>query len=130
MSNHNHAMTTLQWSSHIEVEQDGETVYLDGSDFEPTKELQERIQHEWQDFENKARALGFDPEIHRTASYDPSEGSIWDHVAHDWMLTRHCHGSGFIGRYAPDMSKKLTDLALTYSEIHVFVNENGNLEAD
>ena len=39
-------------------------------------------------------------------------------------------GSGFIGKYAPDMSKKLTDLALTYSEIYVFVDENGNLEAD
>ena len=130
MSNSDHAMTTLQWSSHIEVEQDGATVYFDGSDFEPTKELKNRIEHEWQDFENKALALGFDPEIHRTASYDPSQGTIWDHVAHDWMLTRHHHGSGFIGNYAPAMGKKLTDLALTYSEIHVFVNENGDLEAD
>ena len=132
MSNHQHAMTTLQWSSHIEVEQDGATVYFDGSDFEPTKELKNRIEHEWQDFENKALELGFDPEIHRTASYDPSQGSIWDHVAHDWILTRNRHGSGFwdTGRYAPAMGKKLTDLAHTYSEINVFVDENGNLEAD
>ena len=132
MSNSDHAMTTLQWSSHIEVEKDGETVYFDGSDFEPTKELKERIEHEWQDFENKALELGFDPEIHRTASYDPSQGTIWDHVAHDWILTRNRHGSGFwdTGRYVPDMGKKLTDLAHTYSEINVFVNENGNLEAD
>ena len=132
MSNCDHAMTTLQWSSHIEVEKDGETVYFDGSDFEPTKELKNRIEHEWQDFENKALALGFDPEIHRTASYDPSQGTIWDHVAHDWILTRNRHGSGFwdTGRYVPAMGKKLTDLAHTYSEINVFVNENGNLEAD
>ena len=132
MSNHQHAMTTLQWSSHIEVEKDGETVYFDGSDFEPTKELKNRIEHEWQDFENKALELGFDPEIHRTASYDPSQGTIWDHVAHDWILTRNRHGSGFwdTGRYAPAMGKKLTDLAHTYSEINVFVDENGNLEAD
>ena len=125
-------MTTLQWSSHIEVEKDGETVYFDGSDFEPTKELKNRIEHEWQDFENKALALGFDPEIHRTASYDPSQGTIWDHVAHDWILTRNRHGSGFwdTGRYVPAMGKKLTDLAHTYSEINVFVDENGNLEAD
>ena len=132
MSNHEHAMTALQWSSHIEVEKDGETVYLDGLDFEPTKELKERIQREWDDFENKALELGFDPEIHRTASYDPSQGSIWDHVAHDWMLTRQQTGVGFWepGRYAPDMGKKLTDLAETYSELYVFVNENGNLEAE
>ena len=132
MSNSDHAMTTLQWSSHIEVEQDGATVYFDGSDFEPTKELKNRIEHEWQDFENKALELGFDPEIHRTASYDPSQGTIWDHVAHDWVLTRNRHGSGFwdTGRYAPAMGKKLTDLAHTYSEINVFVDENGNLEAD
>ena len=125
-------MTTLQWSSHIEVEQDGSTVYLDGSDFEPTEELKKRIEHEWQDFENKALELGFDPEIHRTASYDPSQGTIWDHVAHDWILTRNRHGSGFwdTGRYVPAMGKKLTDLAHTYSEINVFVDENGNLEAD
>ena len=125
-------MTTLQWSSHIEVEKDGETVYFDGLDFEPTKELKERIQQEWDDFENKALALGFDPEIHRTASYDPSQGTIWDHVAHDWVLTRQQTGVGFWepGRYVPDMGKKLTDLAHTYSEIDVFVNENGNLEAD
>lgn len=132
MSNSDHAITTLQWSSHIEVEKDGETVYFDGLDFEPTKELKERIKDEWDDFENKALELGFDPEIHRTASYDPRQGTIWDHVAHDWMLTRNRHGSGFwdTGRYAPDMGKKLTDLAHTYSEINVFVDENGDLEAD
>jgi len=132
MSNHDHAMTTLQWSSHIEVEKDGETVYLDGLDFEPTKELKERIQNEWQDFENKAFALGFDPEIHRTITHNPEEGTEWDHVAHDWMLTRQRTGVGFWepGRYAPDMGKKLTDLAHTYSELYVFVDENGNLEAD
>ena len=126
------AMHTLQWSSHIEVEKDGETVYLDGSDFEPTKELKERIEHEWDDFENKALELGFDPEIHRTITHNPEEGTEWDHVAHDWILTRQRTGVGFwdTGRYAPDMGKKLTDLAHTYSEINVFVNENGNLEAD
>ena len=132
MSNHDHAMTTLQWSSHIEIEKDGETVYLDGLDFEPTKELRDRIQHEWQDFENKALKLGFDPEIHRTITHNPEQGTEWDHVAHDWMLTRQRTGVGFwdTSRYAPDMGKKLTDLAHTYSELYVFVDENGNLEAD
>ena len=132
MSNSDHAMTTLQWSSHIEVERDGETVYFDGLDFEPTKELRDRIQHEWQDFEDKAFALGFDPEIHRTITHNPEEGTEWDHVAHDWMLTRQRTGVGFwdTGRYAPAMGKKLTDLAHTYSELYVFIDENGNLEAD
>ncbi len=132
MSNHDHALTTLQWSSHIEVEKDGETVYLDGLDFEPTKELKERIEQEWDDFENKALELGFDPEIHRTITHNPEDGTEWDHVAHDWMLTRQRTGIGFwdTGRYAPAMGKKLTDLAHTYSELYVFVDENGNLEAD
>ena len=132
MSNHDHAMTTLQWSSHIEIEKDGETVYLDGLDFEPTKELKERIEHEWDDFENKALELGFDPEIHRTITHNPEQGTEWDHVAHDWMLTRQRTGVGFwdTGRYAPAMGKKLTDLAHTYSELYVFVDENGYLEAD
>ena len=132
MSNHQHAMTTLQWSSHIEVERDGETVYLDGLDFEPTKELKERIEHEWDDFENKALELGFDPEIHRTITHNPEEGTEWDHVAHDWILTRQRTGVGFweSDRYAPAMGKKLTELAHTYSELYVFVDENGNLEAD
>ena len=132
MSNCDHAMTTLQWSSHIEVEKDGETVYLDGSDFEPTKELKERIEHEWDDFENKALELGFDPEIHRTITHNPEEGTEWDHVAHDWILTRQRTGVGFweSDRYAPAMGKKLTELAHTYSELYVIVDENGNLEAD
>ena len=132
MSNSDHAMTTLQWSSHVEVEKDGETVYLDGLDFEPTKELKERIEHEWDDFENKALELGFDPEIHRTITHNPEEGTEWDHVAHDWILTRQRTGVGFweSDRYAPAMGKKLTELAHTYSELYVFVDENGNLEAD
>ena len=127
-----HAMQTLQWSCHIEIDEPYGPTYYSGEHYEPSEELKERIRHEWDDFENKARALGFDPEIHRTASYDPSQGTIWDHVAHDWMLTRNRHGSGFWepSRYAPDMGKKLTALAHTYSELYVFVDENGYLEAD
>ena len=132
MSNSDQAMATLQWSSLVEVEQDGEAVYFDGLDFEPTKKLKERIEHEWDDFENKALELGFDPEIHRTASYDPSQGTLWEHVAHDWVLTRQRSGVGFwdTGRYAPDMGEKLTKLSETYSELYVFLDENGNLEAE
>lgn len=36
-------------------------------------------------------------------SFDPSEGSVWDHVGHDLYLTSAHHGTGFWDREPHDM---------------------------
>ena len=38
-----HALQTLQWSTHIEVDEPDGSTYFDGTDFEPSKELEQRI---------------------------------------------------------------------------------------
>jgi len=127
-----HALEALQWSSHIEVDQEGETVYYDGLDFEPSEDLKQRIKREWDSFEEQALDLGFDPEIHRLAPYDPTQGNLWDYVAHDFILTRNGHGSGFWepDRYEKPWGDKLTQLSKTYQEIDLYLSDNNLLEAD
>ena len=82
-------------------------------------------------FEEQALDLGFDPELHRLAPYDPTQGSLWDYVAHDFTLTRNRHGSGFWepDRYKKPWGDKLTQLSETYQEIDLYLSDDNLLEA-
>ena len=76
-----HALETLQWSSHIEVNEPYGPTYYSGEHYEPSEDLKQRIKREWDSFKKQALDLGFDPELHRLEPYDPTMGSLWGYVA-------------------------------------------------
>ncbi len=121
-----HALTTLQWST--DPEKEG---YGDCMEFEASKDLIKKIEDDWNSFESQALEMGFDPEIHRVGSYDPSQGTLWDYVAHDFILTRNGHGSGFwdTARWAEPYAKKLTELSKKFGEINIYLSDENLLEA-
>jgi len=121
-----HALMTLKWSSHPGKE-DSETC----EEYEASKDLIKKIQDDWYSFESQAIEMGFDPEEHRVASYDPNEGTLWDYVAHDFILTRNRHGSGFwdTGRWAEPFATKLTELCHKFGELEIYVSDDDLLEA-
>jgi len=50
-----------------------------------------------------------------------------DHIAHDFWLTRNCHGAGFWDGDYGDIGDKLTEIAQGFGERHVWVDTDGNL---
>jgi len=125
-----HAMQTLQWSTLLEIEEEEGTIYKDGLDFEPSKELEERIYTDWENFQAQAIELGFDPEKHRATYINLSEGDYWDYAAHDFILTRNGHGSGFWdGDWSEPMATKLTELCKKFGEINIYLSDENLLEA-
>ena len=125
-----HAMQTLQWSTLLEIEEEEGTIYKDGLDFEPSKELEERIYTDWENFQAQAIELGFDPEKHRATYINLSEGDYWDYAAHDFILTRNGHGSGFWdGDWSEPMATKLTELCKKFGEIYIYLSDENLLEA-
>ena len=125
------ALHTLQWSSHLEVEGEEGTIYMDGLDFEPSQELKDRIKKDWESFINQALEMGFDPDKHRIGAYNSYEFDVWELAAHDFILTRNNHGAGFWdGDWSEPMATKLTDLCKEFGEIDVYISEYGLLETD
>ena len=123
-----HAMHTLQWSTYLDLG-DGIT-HEDCLNFEPSKELEERIRTDWESFQAQAIELGFDPEKHRITYIDLSEGDYWDYAAHDFILTRNGHGSGFWdGDWSEPMATKLTELCDKFGEIDIYLSDENLLEA-
>jgi len=108
-----HAIQALLWSSNFD-------------DFEPSEELVERITEEWEDFRDRAEQLGFDAYEHRAMMVDPAEGDEWDYAAHDFILTRNGHGTGFwdSGRWHEPWGEKLTALCKEYGPVDVWGDEN------
>ena len=124
------ALKTLLWSSSVFTDQ--EDLILDAQDFEPSPALKNRISKEWETFKQETIQQGFNPVAHRLAEINLEEGGYWDHVAHDWVLTRQSHGSGFwdAGKWAKPWDTKLTQLSRTFQEITLFLSPEGLLEAD
>ena len=60
-----HAIHTLLWSSNFD-------------DFQPSKELVEKVTELWDKFRMQAEALGFDAYEHRRTMIDLLEGDEWD----------------------------------------------------
>jgi hypothetical protein len=80
-----------------------------------------RIRREWNSFKKSAISLGFNPEEHRLTAYNIAEGDLWDHAAHDWILTREGCGCGFWdGDWEKNMGEKLTELSKTFGELDVY----------
>ena len=124
------AMTTLQWSTHLEIDGDEGTIYKDGLDYEPSQELKDRIKKAWDSFINQALEMGFDPDNDITNYGDYYESDVWDLAAHDFILTRNGHGAGFWdGDCNEPIATKLTDLCKKFGEIEVYLSDNNLLEA-
>ena len=50
-----------------------------------------------------------------------------DQIGHDFWLTRNGHGAGFWDRGLGDLGEKLTDIAESFGECHIMV-DNDKLE--
>lgn len=124
-----HAMIALLWS---------ETDYQSGCPFdeidaEPSLSLQTRLALEWDRFRETAERLGFDAEEHCARMLHPDcDGDAWNAAAHDFILTRNCHGTGFwdSGRWVEPWGDKLTQLAQAFGELHCFINQNGEIDVE
>ena len=113
------ALQTLQWSTCLDLENG--VIHEDCLNFEPSKELEQRILTDWENFQAQAIELGFDPEKHRITYIDLSEGDYWDYAAHDFILTRNGHGSGFWdGDWSEPIATKLTELCEKFGEIDIY----------
>jgi hypothetical protein len=123
-----HALIALLWS---ETADDGTP--LDDAQFRPSAELRARVSADWAEFQDAALDLGFDPEEHLAAMLHPDcEGDAWNAAAHDFILTRNGHGTGFweSGRWAEPWNRRLTALAESFGELHCWADEQGVIHAD
>jgi hypothetical protein len=123
-----HALIALLWS---ETADDGTP--LDSGNFQCGAELKARVAADWQRFQDAAVDLRFDPEEHRACALHPdNDGDAWNAAAHDFILTRNGHGTGFwdSGRWAPPWDQRLTALATSFGELHCWVDEEGVIDAD
>ena len=62
------ALQTLQWSTCLDLENG--VIHEDCLNFEPSKELEQRILTDGESFQAQAIELGFDPEKHRITYID------------------------------------------------------------
>ena len=120
------ALQTLQWSTCLDLENG--VIHEDCLNFEPSKELEQRILTDWENFQAQAIELGFDPEKHRITYIDLSEGDYWDYAAHDFILTRN--GPGFWdGDWSEPIATRLTELCKKFGEINIYLSNENLLEA-
>jgi len=115
MSASDSAIAALLWSEELDR-------------FEPSSLLRQRISDDWDDFREQAEALGFDAVEHRAVAINLSEGDEWDYAAHDFILTRNGHGTGFWdGNWHEPWGSKLTELAKSFGEVNCYVDEDDDL---
>lgn len=115
----NAAIETLTWSECIEP---GTRI---------SNDLMQQIGQDVARFRAAAEALGFDAVEHRATTFNRSDGDEWDHVAHDFILTRNYHGSGFWdGDWIAPWGNQLTVLAHTFPEIETYLDDDGILRID
>jgi hypothetical protein len=123
-----HALIALLWS---EIDADG--VPFDRIDAPVSAELAERLGAEWDAFRAAAQAAGFDAEAHIDMALHPdNEGDAWNAVAHDFILTRNGHGTGFweSRRWQAPWGQRLTALAQWFGELHCYVSDAGEICAE
>lgn len=114
-------MRALLWS---ECDDDGNP--LDTIDAYPSVTLMRRVAHDVYTFMERAEAMGFDAELHRTGPITDQDGDAWAYAAHDFILTRNHHGAGFWdGDWAEPWGERLTELAHSYGELHCVVGDDG-----
>lgn len=118
-----HALAALLWS---ETTPDGNP--LDHLPLSPSPLLIQRVRSDWQRFRDKAEDLGFDAEAHCVQMLHPDcEGDAWNAAAHDFILTRNHHGTGFwdYGRWAEPWGDQLTTLCRSFGCLEVYVADDG-----
>ena len=127
-NNARHALTALLWS---ELTDDG--CSFDRLDAEPSDQLVTLIETQWEAFRSAAEAVGFDAEEHCAQMLHPDcEGDAWNTAAHDFILTRNGHGTGFweSGRWHKPWDRRLTSLAQWFGELHCYLNDDGEICAE
>lgn len=109
----NAAISTLLWS---ECTEPGTRI---------SNDLMHRIGKDVARFRADAEALGFDATKHRASTFNLSDGDEWDHVAHDFILTRNHHGSGFWdGDWVAPWGDKLTVLAHSFGQLETYLDDD------
>lgn len=59
---------------------------------------------------------------------DLLDGEDMDNIAHDFWLTRNGHGAGFWdGDYEESKGDKLTEIAKSFRECHIYIQDNNSL---
>lgn len=119
-----HAILALLWSS-SDVSSDDDLIDLE--DFEPSQQLKDKITAEWQSFREQAENMGFDAEEHLAMMLHPdNDGDPWSAAAHDFILTRNGHGTGFwdSGRWHEPWGDRLTELCRKFGEIYCYVGDD------
>jgi len=116
-------MWTLLWSS-----LDDNDEPLDDGEHEPSPELISRVETDWQAFQSLAESEGFDPAEELAMALHPDdEGNPWNAAAHDFILTRNGHGTGFWdpGRWRRPWADRLTEIAKRFGELNCYVGDDG-----
>jgi len=114
-------MLCLLWS---ELDDNGEP--FDSLDLPVSESLRDRLSADWECFRENAERLGFDAEEHCARMLHPDcEGDAWNAAAHDFILTRNGHGTGFwdSGRWCEPWGRKLTELCKLYGELRCYVQD-------
>lgn len=123
-----HALAALLWS---ETADNGKP--LDRGDYIVSDSLKAKVSADWDNFREKAEALGFDAERDCARMLHPDcGGSAWNAAAHDFILTRNGHGTGFwdTGRWRKPWATKLTTLAEGFGELRCYVGDDGAIYGD
>jgi len=90
-----------------------------------SNDLMQHIGKDVARFRVDAEALGFDAVEHRATTFNRSEGDEWDYVAHDFILTRNRHGSGFWdGDWVAPWGDQLTVLAQSFGELETYLDDD------
>lgn len=129
MANADHAMLALLWS---ECDRETDT-FFDEMDADPSPQLEMRVALDWDNFRAAAEKLGFDAEEHCAQALHPDcEGDAWNQAAHDFILTRNSHGTGFwdSGRWAEPWGDRLTQLCRHFGELHCYLGEDGMIHGE
>ena len=116
-------LQTLLWSS-----SDGDHESLET--FDPSSALVDRVADDWEIFRHTIESCwGFDPEVCRKTAFDLSEGTPWDYVAHDFILTRNLHGAGFEdGEWCEPWGTKITKLIETsFGPLEIYLSDDDGL---
>ncbi len=118
-----HALIALLWS-----EKDDEGNPLDSGDYPVSDSLKAKVTADWERFRDIAEAIGFDPDEHRAMALHPDcGGNAWNAAAHDFILTRNCHGAGFwdTGRWLEPWASVLTNLAHSFGGLNCCIGDDG-----
>lgn len=122
MKESEHALIALLWS---ETDDDG--LPLDSGSYQASDALRAKVAADWDRFREQAEAMYFDADRDCARALHPDcEGSAWNAAAHDFILTRNGHGTGFwdAGRWCEPWGDSLTALADSFGELRCYIGDD------